>query len=101
MIPPQEFDFYMSKAEAAIGLYTFGRSRECEDEAVKMALTELCGYYYHSRNRSGIESESNDGLSVKYERGGKSPESGIIKLWLGETGLMNPKAEGGRDCDFS
>lgn len=91
-VPEEEFDFYAKKAEKLIGLYTFGRSRDSEDEAVRYAQAELVRYLYEERVRRGILSEANDGLSVSYD----TEENGareIIRQWLGENGMMYPGVE--------
>ncbi len=93
-IPEDEFAFYDKKAAALLSLFTFGRSEDSDDEAVKYARAEIAGYIFENGGRRGIASESNDGLSVSYEGDCDAGAYAIAKQWLGGGGMMYP----GVDC---
>ncbi len=87
-IPEDEFAFYDLKAEKLIEGYTLGRSRDSDVDEVKYAEAELAQYLFENRGRRGISGESNDGLSVSYGDDADSGCYGIVKQWLGWSGML-------------
>ncbi len=86
-IPAEEFGFYAKKASALLDSYTFGRSRESKLEEVRCAEADIAQQLYEDRGRRGVRSESNDGLSVSYERGTDFCRE-AARQWLAGTGLL-------------
>ena len=95
-IPEDEFAFYDKKAGALLSLFTFGRSDDSDDEAVKYARAEIAGYIFENGGRRGIVSESNDGLSVSYDGSDDAGAYAIAKQWLGGGGM---RYQGVERCD--
>ncbi len=86
-IPREELMLWLKRAAAELSLLTMGRSEENIGDNMAMCICEIAEHLYESSARSHIESENNDGYSVKYKNRDRKIAQ-IAKRYLAGTGLL-------------
>ncbi len=86
-IPGEELMLWLKRAAAELSRLTLGRAEKIRDDKVAICICELAEYMYDSEKRSHIESENNDGYSVKY-KSGDTKITEIAKRYLSGSGLL-------------
>ena len=85
-IPLDSFDIWEWRAEMYLKSFCTVLP---DSKAAKMCICEIAELLYSQNMRDGIESESNDGYSVKYTKGDiKTKAYNIAKLYLSSSGVM-------------
>lgn len=115
-IPPEEFPFFVKKAEAFVRYLTGGKSDGLELDAIKDAVCAVCEAYAAEeariRARDGnaqeIAAENNDGWSASYVAEGQEGQTREETLrrkayqaaypYLAFTGLLNRRVRHARQC---
>lgn len=94
-VPESDFPRLARQASAYIDTVTFGNAEMAEDSKAKTKLSDACCAIaedmYKQEQGGEIASESNDGTSVTYVTGGKTPERrmyDIAVMYLSNTGLL-------------
>jgi len=88
-IPLETFDIWEKRAVKAINNYTARDISKELDDNIKMCICEVAEFLFEASKRSGIESENNDGYSVKFQNlhNGSNINS-IVKMWLSGSDLL-------------
>lgn len=85
-IPLDSFDLWADRAIAYLKHFCTVLP---DSTAAKKCICEVAELLYSHDNKDGIESESNDGYSVKYSNGDiKNAVYNIAKLYLLSSGVM-------------
>ena len=88
-IPLETFDLWEKRAVMQINSYTTRDISEEADDNIKMCICEVAEFLYESAKRSGIESENNDGYSVKFQKSqNESDICNLVKMWLAGSDLL-------------
>jgi len=88
-IPLEIFDLWEKRAVMQINQYTARDISKELDDDVKMCICEVAEFLYEASKRSGIESENNDGYSVKFQNYQNEKRIlGIVKMWLSGSDLL-------------
>ena len=88
-ITAEAFPLWIKRAEAELSGITLGKSENSDDYKVKLCLCEMAECLFENSMRCGIESENNDGYSIKYsKRDIKNLLNDIAKRYLSGTGLL-------------
>ncbi len=85
-IPLDSFNLWADRAIAYLKLFCTVLP---DSVAAKKCICEVAELLYSRDNKNGIESESNDGYSIKYSNGDtKNAVYNIAKLYLLSSGVM-------------
>ena len=88
-IPAAAFSLWEKRAIAELSDLTSGRISEFDDDNIKMCICEMAELIYDCFCARGVESENNDGYSVKYQnRDIKQELIKIANTYLGKTGYL-------------
>ena len=88
-IPAAAFSLWERRALTELMDLTSGRIAEKDDDNTKMCICEMAELMYDYCQSRGIESENNDGYSVRYKkRDIKQELFKIANTYLGKTGYL-------------